>query len=86
MNSFILPVGLTNKEQAKLDRLDQPLAKIFDDAGYAVRECRAVIKDDTRRLEFSDLSKNQLVLRISSQRFLSTPEDELLPSIFSKFR
>ena len=83
MMTLLLTRNLTLVEKEKVVRLDIDLAKIFHNAGKAVRVCEGYMADDVRMIGFveNSMSGPPWCAAMPSQVFITAPDEQILKEL-----
>jgi hypothetical protein len=77
--TILLCSGLEAAEQAKVERLDGPIAGHFMQAGLVARLCQGLVTDGERILEFS--GPNGVVGRVPGAVFMAAADQAAVATI-----
>ena len=76
--TMMMAMGLTAKEEAKFDGVQDQLSAIFTAAGKVIRFCRGDGEGENRMIHFAHGSIGTSLVSISSSRFLELSVEELI--------
>jgi hypothetical protein len=75
--SMMLDLGLTAAEKTKFDRVQDRLAAMFAEKGYAVRLCQGTLHGNCRMIGFVAGLVGPAIVTIPASQFLSATDNEM---------